>query len=220
MISRSRPGAPRLPGESSQVLPLLQKRGNSLAQSVGATTFILGVARPRCGLGLTRSPPGLRVPGQELTPRNARGGCDGHGHPLEPNPRTPGTIEGRCWGQGQSGISELSLPAPSPAGGKEGAFYFSRQEPSRAFADARLEEGMLILFRTLRQPVFPSMPEIPWAFHSRALARCPRGAAGFGANSRTIRRAGIVGGIGGGLVGVAALSTRTGYGCPERVHLQ
>lgn len=100
MISRSRPGAPRLPGESSQVLPLLQKRGNSLAQLVGATTFILGVARPRCGLGLTRSPPGLRVPGQELTPRNARGGCDGHGHPLEPNPRTPRHHRGAMLGSG------------------------------------------------------------------------------------------------------------------------
>lgn len=221
MISRSRPGAPRLLGESSQVLPLLQKRGNSLAQSVGATTFILGVARPRCGLGLTRSPPGLRVPGQELTPRNARGGCDGHRHQLEPKPRTPlAPSRGDAGVRARAASQNSACLHQSLAGSKEGAFYFSRQEPSRAFADARLEEGMLILFRTLRQPVFPSMPEIPWAFHSRALARCPRGAAGFGANSRTIRRAGIVGGIGGGLVGVAALSTRTGYGCPERVRLQ
>lgn len=89
------------------------------------------------------------------------------------------------------------------------------------FAGATLEGRMLILFHTLCQPIFPSMPEIPWAFHSPApaLALCPRRAAGFGANSRTVGKAGI-GGVGGSLVGVAVLSTQTAYGCPERVHLQ
>lgn len=139
---------------------------------------------------------------------------------LSPTPAPPAPSRGDAGVRARAASQNSACLHQSLAGSKEGAFYFSRQEPSRAFADARLEEGMLILFRTLRQPVFPSMPEIPWAFHSRALARCPRGAAGFGANSRTIRRAGIVGGIGGGLVGVAALSTRTGYGCPERVRLQ
>lgn len=61
------------------------------------------------------------------------------------------------------------------------------------FAGATLEARMLILFPTLCQPIFPSMTEIPWALHSPALAPCPRGAAGFGANSRTTGKAGIIG---------------------------
>lgn len=57
------------------------------------------------------------------------------------------------------------------------------------------------------QPVFPSMPGIPWAFLSSTR---------FGANSPAIGKAGI----GGAMPGrKGSLSTRTVRGHPERVPL-
>lgn len=83
---------------------------------------------------------------------------------LSPTPAPPAPSRGDAGVRARAASQNSACLHPSPAGGKEGAFYFSRQEPSRAFADARLEEGMLILFRTLRQPVFPSMPKYPGLF--------------------------------------------------------
>lgn len=74
---------------------------------------------------------------------------------LSPTPAPPAPSRGDAGVRTRAASQNSACLHQSLAGSKEGAFYFSRQEPSRAFADARLEEGMLILFRTLRQPRLP-----------------------------------------------------------------